>query len=376
MIDNEITVLVVEYPDRKNLMMRYKEPATGKHIARSTGTNKRREAERIAAKWEAELRDGRYSSPSKIGWDEFRERYEREVLPSLADGTDRKVKGVFNKVEEILRPAKLRDLTAERLSRYQSVLRSQGRAEDTIAGHLAHLRSALQWSVRIGMLSQLPLITKPRRAKGASAMKGRPLTKIEFEQMLTKVPDVVGVPAAESWKHYLEGLRLSGLRLGESMELSWNELGKLCIDLSQEFPMLRIPAELEKGHKDRLLPIVPEFAEFLLATPEEDRNGYVFNPLSKDGRVRLKQDRVMRRTCEIGKKANVKVSSDPTGKKLKYASAQDLRRTYGFYWASKVMPPVLQELMRHESIETTLRYYVGRNAQATAKLLWDLHGKK
>ena len=77
MIDNEITVLVVEYPDRKNLMMRYKEPATGKHIARSTGTNKRREAERIAAKWEAELRDGRYSSPSKIGWDEFRERYEQ-----------------------------------------------------------------------------------------------------------------------------------------------------------------------------------------------------------------------------------------------------------------------------------------------------------
>jgi len=38
------------------------------------------------------------------------------------------------------------------------------------------------------------------------------------------------------------------------------------------------------------------------------------------------------------------------------------------------MPPVLQELMRHESIETTLKYYVGRNAQATAKLLWDLKG--
>ena len=39
------------------------------------------------------------------------------------------------------------------------------------------------------------------------------------------------------------------------------------------------------------------------------------------------------------------------------------------------MPPVLQELMRHESIETTLKYYVGRNAQATAKLLWDLRTK-
>ena len=34
------------------------------------------------------------------------------------------------------------------------------------------------------------------------------------------------------------------------------------------------------------------------------------------------------------------------------------------------MPQVLQELMRHESIETTLRYYVGRNADLTADSLW------
>jgi len=286
-------------------------------IARSTGTTKRREAERTAAKWDAELREGRYTSPSKIGWDDFRERYEQEVLPSLAAGTELKVKGVFNKVEEILQPMKLRDLTAERLSYYQSALRRQGRAEDTIAGHLAHLRSALQWAVRIGMLSQLPAITKPRRAKGASAMKGRPITTEEFERMLAETEDVVGVSATESWKHYLAGLWLSGLRFSESMELSWDDGGKLCIDLSDEFPMLRIPAELEQGHKDRLLPIVPGFAEFLLAIPEEERHGYVFNPLSLDGKARLKRDRVMRRTCEIGEKANVKVSSDAQGKKVK-----------------------------------------------------------
>ncbi len=31
------------------------------------------------------------------------------------------------------------------------------------------------------------------------------------------------------------------------------------------------------------------------------------------------------------------------------------------------------ELMRHESIETTLKFYVGRNAQATADVLWNAH---
>ena len=40
------------------------------------------------------------------------------------------------------------------------------------------------------------------------------------------------------------------------------------------------------------------------------------------------------------------------------------------------MPPTLQELMRHESIETTLNYYVGHNAQQTAHLLWQQFGSE
>jgi integrase len=66
------------------------------------------------------------------------------------------------------------------------------------------------------------------------------------------------------------------------------------------------------------------------------------------------------------------VNTDQGGK-LKYASAHDLRRSFGQRWASRVMPQVLMELMRHESIETTLRYYVGRNAQSTAAVLWAAH---
>ena len=37
------------------------------------------------------------------------------------------------------------------------------------------------------------------------------------------------------------------------------------------------------------------------------------------------------------------------------------------------MPQVLMELMRHESIDTTLKFYVGRNAQRTAKLLREAY---
>ena len=52
-----------------------------------------------------------------------------------------------------------------------------------------------------------------------------------------------------------------------------------------------------------------------------------------------------------------------------------MRRSFGERWSTKIMPQVLKELMRHEDIATTMRYYVGRNAQNIAKALWGAVGK-
>jgi hypothetical protein len=38
------------------------------------------------------------------------------------------------------------------------------------------------------------------------------------------------------------------------------------------------------------------------------------------------------------------------------------------------MPTVLRELMRHASIATTMTFYVGQNAEATADALWAAEG--
>ncbi len=56
---------------------------------------------------------------------------------------------------------------------------------------------------------------------------------------------------------------------------------------------------------------------------------------------------------------------------MKYASDHDLRRAFGERWAARIMPAQLRELMRHESIETTLRYYVGANVERTADACWE-----
>ena len=133
--------------------------------------------------------------------------------------------------------------------------------------------------------------------------------------------------------------------------------------------MLQVPGELEKGNADRLLPIAPEFAIFLLETPESDRTGPVFRLEGRQGQYR--EWRVSEIVSKIGKAAGVKVYVSPKDpEKVKYASAHDLRRAFGVRWAARLMPAQLMELMRHESIDTTLRFYVGTDAQRTAEAAW------
>ena len=405
-MNDRIKVHVVKYADCVNQTLRYKDPMTGKQVRRSAGTTNKREARKLSAVWESELNSGKSQATGNIRWEEFRIRYESEVVSGLAEKTACKIDGVFNVLEAALpkvADGKLRDLTSARISRLHNELRSKQRAESTISGHRAHLPTALQWAVDMGMIASVPKIKRPRRAKKAGAttpMKGRPITAEELERVLGKVTEVIfgkpkadeaakGKPAkptpkltpeqrenrrtiAETWKHLLRGLWWSGLRIGEATDLYWDRPDRICVDLTGRRPMLRIPAELEKGHQDRLLPMAPEFAEFLLATPEAERKGRVFRPRSQAGKI-PGADRVSRLIGRMGKAANVKVYEHPKTGGVKFASAHDLRRSFGERWAMRVTPQVLMVLMRHENIQTTMRFYVGRNALVTADAAWDAY---
>ena len=161
------------------------------------------------------------------------------------------------------------------------------------------------------------------------------------------------------------------MRLGEALALTWQPSKALHVDFdSGKYPMFRIQAEAEKGGQDRLLPMTPEFAK--LIEPHRLETGYVFNP----ERVHNGRKSNHRRNTEwvsiigsrIGKESKVAVVSN--GSKTKYASFHDLRRSFGERWSSKVMPQTLMKLMRHESIDTTLRFYVGHDAEKIADEVW------
>lgn len=371
-MNDQIKVKVNHYGPRRNLVLRWTDPVTGARRTKSAGTEDPKAAERMAGELEKELRSGRYAPPSKTTWEDFTLRYVEEVLPGMKKSSQSKVFSVFNCVERVLHPRRLVDITVPALSRMQSQLRCEKRSDETIKGYFGYLRPALAWAVDMGLLVQLPKFPKQGKTKRASMMKGRPITGEEFDRLLAAVPNVVGPDVAPVWRHLLAGLWLSGLRLGEALDLHWDRPDRLSVDLTGRRPMLSIPGELEKGGRDRLLPITPDFTEFLLDTSEDDQRGRVFQPQYRHGRRSAPTlNSVSGTIVKIGKRAGIKAYTHPVTGKVKYASAHDLRRSFGARWAMRVMPQVLKELMRHESIETTLRYYVGVNAERTADVVWE-----
>lgn len=356
----EVRVKVVLRGGR-GYVLRWRDPETGAWKEKAAKTTSKKEAEKLAAQLEADLTQGRYVAPSKVTWDDFRLAFEAEKLRSLAARSMNSYRSALNHVENALHPEKLSEVDAAAISRLQNRLRGNGLRESSIATHLRHIRAALKWAYDLGMLVQLPKFQMPKRARGQRLMRGRPITREEFERMLNAC-DAVRPNDSADWKGLLDGLWCSGLRLSESLELSWNSDAGISVDLSGKFPCFVIAAESEKGFQDRRLPITPEFVELLHRTPLKYRLGKVFVIAQRGTGL----DRVSRIIVSIGKKAKVLVNKEQG----KFASAHDLRRAFGTRWATRVMPAVLQQLMRHASIETTLKYYVEQNAELLGAELW------
>jgi integrase len=103
----------------------------------------------------------------------------------------------------------------------------------------------------------------------------------------------------------------------------------------------------------------------------DQRTDFVFKPIPSQilkGNDRANPTLAGKTIARVGEAAGVVV--DRKGDDVTYASSHDLRRSFGLRWSRRVMPPVLQGLMRHESRDTTMTYYVGQDAQTTTAELY------
>ena len=175
--------------------------------------------------------------------------------------------------------------------------------------------------------------------------------------MQTAAYRLFGSTKSKEWKRYLKALWLSGLRLEESYNLSWDEGAAVRVVISgngkRKVARLLIAARGQKNHETILLPLAPDFSRWLLSIPTDERAGQVFTfPGEQSSEVQTAAE-VGKKVSKLGKLAKVVVVQE-NGKASKFASAHDLRRSFGDRWSDRVMPVVLRQLMRHKSIETTL----------------------
>jgi integrase len=378
-----ITVAVRSQRDRDNFLLCWTDPVTRRRRFQATeipkGSRRNRDlAAKEAEALEQELNAGTVST-ERVGWQAFRDLCDEQYVSGLAAGTAPKIDTAFNHIENHLNVRDLREIDEQKLSRLAAAWRRGKLSENTIESYFGQIRAALEWARTQRLIARVPDFPKIKRAKKSNGqpMKGRPITEAEFATMLEVTEGVVGKKHGPDWRHYLRGLWLSGLRRGESLDLWWDADGKIFPRfVAGRHPLLIIPSGCEKGHRDREYPMTPDFAEFLEQTPKNLRSGPVFRLNARQGHIgRISSEQAGKVISEIGEAAGVKVWTNPRNGKIKYASAHDLRRSFGSRWALKVKTFCLKELMRHSNIQTTMRYYVEIEAQELAAAIWAAAGR-
>jgi integrase len=379
-MSDDIKVSVNAWGNNRSLMLSWVDPVSGKRKTKSAKTKDWRVAERLAGKLAEELEAG-LVSPSRITWDEFVIRYQNEKLRTLAPATMESALGSLRQVKRVLEIEFLAKLTAAAMSKFAAELRKEGMGDSTIAHHLRGIKAATRWAAKLGIMAKAPAIEMPKRAKGQSQARSRAITTEEYERMDKAVAKIRPKDTAQ-WKRFLEGLWLSGLRRSEALTLTWDQDELFCVHLGEKRPVFIIRANGQKSGKAETVPMTPDFAKFLLGTPEAERTGPVFRLI--DGRTSqpIDANRVGRIVESIGKAAGVKVGTRTQRNKEKgtativpvFAGCHSCRRGFGSKWARRVMPAVLQRLMRHANIATTMTYYVHLDAGAVADELWEKYG--
>jgi integrase len=340
-----MNVHVRSKPDRANLLLYYVDDA-GREVSRSAKTADRREAERAAALWEQELLEKRGADGTR--WEYFRQRFEDEHLAGLPLKTRKCYATALNKFRKLVKVDLVSVIDTGTISLFRAALLAEGNSINTTRCYLGHMRAVFNWAAKVHIIREAPQFLLPKLGK-RKLTRGRPVTEAEWQAMRAKAtPDIARL---------LDLLWLSGLRLEEARLLSWDS-PPIYVSLdAKPHPQLVFYGEAQKSGQDDAIPIPPDFAAWLTQTPPEARTGLVAPTFGT---------KVGRTISALGEAVGAKVNDSG-----KPASAHDFRRAFGTRWAMQVRPLTLKKMMRHESLETTMRFYIGLTGADAGAELWN-----
>lgn len=221
----------------------------------------------------------------------------------------------------------------------------------------------LNWAKRVGMLHDVPSIEIPKRANGSKMMKGRPITGEEFERLIAKVPDAVGEPAVDAWRYFLRGLWWSGLRLDEALNLWWDSDNGLSV------PDVADSRKTREGKSGSAVADGPGICRNASGDAGGRSHGRRVLFAVHPERHRVKD-------CHVnwnrgGRESEYRPQIREGEIRIRTRPTPVVRRTLG----GPRNAPNPDAVDGHESIEATMQYYVGRNGESAADVLWTAVAK-
>jgi integrase len=350
-----ITVWVVHYADRPYLLLQWVDPDTGMRKSQSAGTCNPKDAEQARADLEYELNNGLRQGDGRVPWEKFRERFWAEYVAPLRQNTRDNYEDTLNLFEELCRPKRLDLVTAATVSAFAGRMRAArlrggkvGMEPSTIKVRLQYLHTALQWAVGVELLKKVPRFPRVEVAEPDP----QPVAAEAFERLLEKAGDDAQMHA------YLLCGWLAGLRLAEAFFLEWGPTDAApWVDLARD--RVWLPLASVKGKRDQWVPLDPQLRAALEALPRHGPR--VFRFLGRKGPVTV-----------YGQSQRVRLLAKAAGVKL---TMKSLRRGFGCRYAGKVPAQVLQKLMRHRDIKTTLTYYANVDVAVEEAVLGPQHNR-
>lgn len=333
-------VYVVYIKQKNKFALRYK--SGDKWTQTQTQARTRLEANALAGQLERKLQ----TEMGRPTWSRAIDLYEEQVVSGWRKNSRYAWQAALKALYRCREPEVVADISKPVLAALIAGERARGKSTESIRGNIKYLLAFLRWACEVhDAIDSVPHVRLPKPKRRA---KGRAVTGEEFDRLL-RAAEKVRPDDSQAFQTLMQGLYWGGLRLVEAVELRWDWDAPYAV-LPGNPPLLKMSNAQKSGHAE-LSPIAPEFWD--LIEPLQRSGGKVFQGLPHSAQYCGKV------LSKIGKAARVIVNDEG-----KFASAHDLRRSFGTRWASRVTSVELQKLMRHADIKTTLEYYVDLDQQA------------
>lgn len=325
----------------RNYHMRFIDPVTGKRRTRTTHTDRKTTARKIADKMEERLAKqaaGIHDPNEELRLATFEEAKEAFIASKRARNRPETASTYGRSLASFaaaVKPKTVRDITCAAIERFVAK-RSESVGAETVNRDLRHLKTFLRWCVDLGYLEKVPKITMLRTDRRLPVR----IPQDDQAKLVTALDDPELTLKERSrawWVMFVRVLFFTGFRRAEMLGLIWADVN------FQDCWILKRASE-SKGRSDFPMPISQELARHLKAWWHECGQPGPTEAVFPVPHTTIRQ--VYGEWMAICKHAGVKVRW------------KDARTTAGSELAATEELPVVQRWLGHSTPVVTMAYYV------------------